>query len=88
MTDERIIQLMFTAIGVASLHDGQYLIRFDPDPLPHGTLYTSPDEAQAMRFANVAAAVTYLKQAHGRRPDGKPNRPLTAWTVSINPPGG
>ncbi len=72
----------------ASPHDGQYVVSFTGTPAPHGTLVTTPDVARAKRFENPAAALKYYRQAHGRRPDGEPNRPLTAWTANIGPPEG
>jgi hypothetical protein len=86
MTETRIIQLVATASGDASPHNGEYVVSFDPDPRPHGTLRTTRDKAKAKRFENPMAAFTFYRQAHGRRPDGRPNCPLTAWTVEIFPP--
>ncbi len=67
---------------------GQFLLRFDPAPRPHGTLHTTADPAKAKRFADHAAAFTYWNQAHGVRPDGLPNKPLTAWTIETLPADG
>jgi hypothetical protein len=46
------------------------------------------DPRQAKRFANAARAMAWWRQvpeAMPVRPDGEPNRPLTAYTVEILP---
>lgn len=52
----------------------------------HGWFETTDDRAQALRFPDsLAAMLAWKTQSTTRplRPDGKPNRPLTALTVSI-----
>jgi hypothetical protein len=36
-----------------------------------------------MQFPDAGAALAKWKQAYGWRRDGEWNRPLTAWTVSV-----
>ena len=53
-----------------------------------GTIETTSDPARAKRFASKAEAWAYWGQqseVKPRRPDGRPNRPLTAWTVLVEP---
>jgi hypothetical protein len=50
-----------------------------------GDVRLSRDVAKAMRFPDFEAAVTYWKrQSRVRplRPDGEPNRPLTAYNIT------
>ena len=78
-----VILLVALANGEPSIYEGTYVIRLDPYPWPRGTLYSTPDLAKASRFSDADAATSYWQQEHGVRADGKPNRPLTAWTVEI-----
>ena len=60
----------------------------DYDPTAHGgrgELAVTPKKVYARRFPERTAAIQYYRQSAGIRPDGKPNRPLTAWTVDIQP---
>ena len=53
-----------------------------------GHLETTPDIAKAKKFPNFASALRFWKtqsSAKPWRPDGKPNRPLTATDVWIEP---
>lgn len=69
-----------------------YLESYDPDYRPDPTDPTTglavwtPDLAEAMRFADAGAALlTWRTQSTVRplRPDGKPNRPLSAYTIEV-----
>ena len=69
---------------------GQYLEWFDPDILDDtqdmATFVVDPAEAKL--FASALEALEEWKRIRTRDPwrvDGKPNRPLTALTVSIEP---
>ncbi len=87
--------------GTSSPFDGQYLVEYDPERdgvAPDGTpmlayIVTTPDIAKAKRFASKIEAFECWRQISKRdpyggrlAPDGKPNRPLTAFTVQIGPP--
>jgi hypothetical protein len=51
-----------------------------------GTIRLTRDRARAMRFANNGEAMTawnMVSNARPLRPDGKPNKPLTALTVEV-----
>lgn len=69
--------------------DGQYLVEYDPfrreRNIIEAHLVTSPNLDQAKRFASDADATAYAKVSRGVRPwDGRPDRPLTAFTVTID----
>lgn len=57
-----------------------------------GKITWTSDPAQAKRFPSAAAAMecyTTVPASQPARPwDGKPNRPLTAWTLLIEPAPG
>lgn len=89
-----VIQIVGVATGEGSAFDGMYLREYDPsrDGVDHeGTPMMSHvrgtwDPAKALRFRSVAEAHACWTQVDPRQPlrrDGKPNRPLTAFTVSI-----
>ena len=51
-----------------------------------GKVDTTEDRSKAMRFDDPGAAMTYWRRQSIVRPyrdDGKPNRPLTAFTIEI-----
>jgi hypothetical protein len=81
---EYVIQLLQLASGKPDAAEGQYVKRYDPTAyFGRGDLVTTPDKDDARRFPDVAAATEFWRQSAGTRPDGKPNRPLTAWTIDI-----
>jgi hypothetical protein len=69
--------------------EGDYVMSFDPDANDgRGELLTTPSLDQALKFDDQAGALRFYRQAstvHPLRDDGKPNRPLTAFTVTIEP---
>lgn len=88
-----VILLVTYADGHTTPVDGQYLVDYDPTWLDIGeygllikTLKTSPDIADAKRFDDAGAAFECWRMVspnNPMRPDGKPNRPLTAFTVEL-----
>lgn len=51
-----------------------------------GDVEATRDPLQARRFATTEAAIAFYRQVsrmHPRRPDGRPNRPLTALSVEL-----
>lgn len=70
-------------------HEGRYLVRFDPghrEPLHR--IVTSTKVSLAHVFSTAADALAYWSQTDPYRPvrpDGKPNRPLTAYTMEVVP---
>ncbi len=69
----------------------QWLTRYDPDEGDDesvGVVDASDDPADALRFPTQAEAWDCYQQVSTRIPmrfDGRPNRPLTAFTVHIRP---
>lgn len=79
--------------GGPSILDGEYLKEYDPNRNgrdPSGNLMlahivTTPDIGEAMHFSDLEELHRVWTLVDGRdpiRPDGKPNRPLTAFTVT------
>lgn len=84
------------ADGSRGAGDGRYLERHDPDWTPPGTrkpyrltgmAWWTNDRAKAQRFPDPLAAFMEWKRQSTVMPirpwDGKPNRPLTAYTISL-----
>ena len=63
---------------------GQFLRSYDPKT---GFSTWTIHKEKAMKFAEATAAFMLWKSVHEREPvrvhDGKPNRPLTAFTIAI-----
>lgn len=87
-----VLQFLTLADGSRDEHCGQYLVGYQPAFHPPnadydgGLLVTSPNFLDAQKFDSAIEAVeVWRTQApcpcHNLRPDGKPNRPLTAYTV-------
>lgn len=80
-----VIQFLGDALGRPTRVDGQYLTAYDPDT---GDLQTTADASRALHFDHPADAL-HLWRAQSTveplRPDGKPNRPLTAFTITVDP---
>lgn len=68
---------------------GKWVESFDPDAHGgRGDLRVTDDRNKALKFKNPGEALRYWKQQsklQPLRPDGQPNRPLTAWTMGIEP---
>jgi hypothetical protein len=81
------------AIGHAQIDPPEWVVAFEPDSsqtdpptYPTGTTDSDPDPGKAKRFLSFAEAAEFWKTQSKTvpyRPDGKPNRPLTAFTVEI-----
>lgn len=85
-----VIKIMGLAgYDFASEFDGTYVQKYDPTFVEAdgeycgGHLEVVQDSRNAKHFASAAEAMEYWRQPYGMRADGKPNRPLTAWSVSI-----
>lgn len=59
---------------------GFYLRSYAPSP-PRGSLEVTDDPRLAQRFPTINAVCEAWKTEIGTRPDGRPNRPLTAFTI-------
>ena len=83
-----ILKLIETHLGETP-YDGKYLLQYDPSYHPAGTEYNdgiievTDDPRLAMRFPSALEALEKWKESYGMREDGRPNRPLTAWTVMV-----
>jgi hypothetical protein len=73
---------------VGGYYNGLYIQEFHPDtdPLGLGEVITTPHADMAKQFADFESAIEFWKQQSKRmplRPDGKPNRPLTAFSITF-----
>lgn len=94
-----VMQIVGLASGEHHPFDRMYVKEFDPSVRRDDGSYdggrlvvvSTPEEART--FADQTEALEYWKQSYGIRPDGEPNRPLTAFTVNVHaaptpaPPG-
>lgn len=94
-----IIQIEGLADGRPSPHDGRYLKEYIPRPLEllsdaspvtddmrvmdASIIRSTADPHEARQFASFADAAECWKTSVGMRPDGRPNRPLTAFTCQF-----
>lgn len=84
-----VLKIIETAAGIPSPFDGQYVAAYDPTwhrpdgSYDGGMLRVTPDPAEALQFESVVDALAVWRRQYGTRPDGKPNRPLTAFTVEM-----
>lgn len=75
------------SFDVVTPHDGRYVKAWNPHT-PFGVLaVTSTDDvSKARQFTNTAEAMkewNTVSNIESVRPDGRPNKPLTAVTVEI-----
>ena len=80
------LQLLCLASGLPSDFDGEYVTEFDPDFRDGlGRVDSTKDINKAKAFPDATAAFSFWKTQSKVRPtreDGRPNRPLTAFTVT------
>jgi hypothetical protein len=87
---ESILRIIALAIGGPTPLDGKYVVAYDPSGQLVSGLVVTDDPALAFR----APAATLLElwrsvdPLHPTRPDGQPNRPLTAFSVQTMPAPG
>jgi hypothetical protein len=66
-----------------------WLVSSDPDAFKgRGDAQFTTDPSRAKRFVDAKAALQYWRRESTVQPyrdDGKPNRPLTAYTVEVKP---
>jgi hypothetical protein len=69
-----------------AMFDKKYVKAYDPTR-SHGLfnfyIEVTDDPNDALKFPDVRAAIEKWRESYGLRPDGKPNRPLTAFTVTV-----
>lgn len=66
--------------------NGRYIASYADTDCGRGAMTFSNYYAGAIRFATAREALTYWRQISRTvplRPDGRPNRPLTAFTVEV-----
>jgi hypothetical protein len=86
-----VIRLIATEAGFPTEYDGQYVKRYDPTYVhpvygyDGGILEVTSDLREAQRYADAGAALAAWARPYGVREDGQPNRPLTAWTIEVEP---
>lgn len=80
------IKIIGNTLDIPGPEDGKYLKEFHPDTDAHGKLIVTSNRDEAMQFEDGGEAWKFWQQQSKRFPlrlDGKPNRPLTAFTVEI-----
>jgi hypothetical protein len=81
------LKMVGLATGEASDLDGLYVKAYDPDfRWGRGEIVGTKDKDEALKFETLQGALTeYRRTSKVRplRPDGKPNRPLTAYTIEV-----
>ena len=94
MPEQRVrMKLMRLASGIPHAAESSYVVSYDPNyHLPDGeydggALVTTKDPAEATLFTMVEAFQLWRSapdcRCHRRRPDGEPNRPLSAFNVEL-----
>lgn len=79
----KVMRIKSGANGRVTRFDGQWVVSHDPDRFK---LITTPHKKLARVFNGANEAFEYWLEQSTRtplRPDGKPNRPLTAFSVLI-----
>jgi hypothetical protein len=84
------IRIVGLVNGEPSEYDGTYVVDYDPTPQIDEVggfvhLVVTEDVTQARQFRTYAQAVAFYQSPSrlGPRPDGEPDRPLSAFTVEI-----
>jgi hypothetical protein len=84
-----VIRIVGDALGRSTPFDGKYIKSFDPDAHDgRGAVTATAEPTDALQFASTIEALALWKQpskVHPLRSDGKPNRPLTAYSVELEP---
>jgi hypothetical protein len=73
-------------IEEASVPTRGFIKSYDDTPCGRGHVVFTPHVEKALRFESAGAAMEFWRtrsKTVPTRPDGKPNRPLTAFTVEI-----
>lgn len=80
------IKLIGLVQGIPSEFDGQYVVEYEPhrwaDNVIGAHLVTTSDRTKALQLPAGRAQALWA-MSRGTRPDGKPDRPLTAFTAQI-----
>ncbi len=84
----KVIQIIGLANGMDSGGaEGQYVHRYNPDGnMGRGDLILTHDKSKAKRYMDFKQATDdwrRISTTHPVRHDGKPNRPMTAFTIQV-----
>jgi hypothetical protein len=85
------MKLLGLAGAMATPHDEQYVQEYDPSggsAPDECVLVTTPDITRAKHYPSIVEGWEDWKRVDTRAPvraDGKPNRPLTAFSVTFDP---
>ncbi len=83
------IKLVGLACGVPTDHDGRFLLEYDPTcQWKEGGqlcvhLLSTDDLGAAKRYPDLVSLHADYSRSVGTRADGKPDRPITAYTMEI-----
>ena len=82
------IKIVGNALGMPTPHDGRYVreVAWDVDQDGRCEITSAANASEAKRFDDFLKATEFWKtqsKVRPMRPDGKPNRALTAYTVEI-----
>jgi hypothetical protein len=86
-----VVRIWGLADGTATSLDGRWLVAYDPtkpgrDPTGRrmtATIDTTDEPAEATRWSSYHALHELIMTAIGTRPDGRPDRPITAFNLAI-----
>lgn len=82
------IKIICDALGNATSFDGMFVKSFDPDAMwGRGKVVATPHADEAMKFETTIEAHAFWAQVSKVQPyrtDGKPNRPLTAYSIEMS----
>ena len=82
-----LIRIIAPALGGPDPLSGTWLKSFDPNARNgRGLIVGTTDRNEAHRFEDAGAAMECWRQVsttHPTRLDGRPNRPLTAYTIDL-----
>ena len=96
--DDCVIQVIGLINGGNTGYDGQFVVEYDPgrdgvEPLSGmpmlAYLRTTPNVEEATRYTSEDAFELWrsVDPRNPVRPDGRPNRPFTAFSISVSEPG-
>lgn len=70
-----------------AVHVGGYVTAYEPFNARKGEqwIWTDADVRRAIHFPSVQKATEFWTTAAGIRPDGRPDRPLTIYSIEIRP---
>lgn len=94
MAGDLVIRIIGINDGTPTDYDGQWVVEYDPTRAgvsPSGQpmtahLVATADRSRARRFNDAAALYALVRATTGRlRPDGRPDQPMTAFHLAIEP---